>query len=207
MRAYNIYDDKRILHKEKNPYEGSTAWHIFDKDNIYPFRVDRINFKMKNGTHNFSMVHEGNNKDLHQLNISLVPVMGTIIEMSDYYNDGACISIDDPEVALTVYKRILKHLEAHLRAMQTDIYYQPPNDDTLKELSEFATAIRFKAMEADPNIDNPDYKFERVNSLRGARSFIGMEKKTISVEVNKTPPKSIEHMDAIEKYLAILEGN
>lgn len=207
MKAFNIYNDKNIKHHNRSRLRGTTAYYIFDQDEKYQFKVDRVHFKMKSGTYQAGIVHSGSMKELRQVQIALVPTAGPIIDISDYYADGATISIEDPKVAIRIYKRILDHLDAHMHSMQTNIHYEPPQDNVLKELSEFATAIRYKALEEDPLLDQLNREFEQVNSLRESRAFIGMSRTTINIDPAKVPVKSIEKMDSIERYLAMLEGH
>lgn len=207
MKSFNIYDDKNIKYHKRNRLKGTTAYYIFDQDEKYNFKVDRVHFKMKGGTWQSGIVHDGSKRDLYQVQIALVSTAGPIIDISDYYSDGATISIEDPKTALRIYKRILDHLDAHMYAMRTNIHYEAPQDNVLKELSEFATAIRYKALEEDPLLDQPDRDFEQVNSLRESRAFIGISRATVNIDPGKVPVKSIEKMDSIERYLAMLEGH
>lgn len=205
MRAMTHADVKNIKPKKSNAFRGSTAFYIFDKENQYPFLIDRVHFKMNNGTHAFPEYFGSSARGVRSYDMSkdLIPTYGTIIQMSDFYHDGAVISIRDKKVAADIYKRILAHMDAHLNAMRSDIHYIAPKDDVLVEIAEFATAIRYKALELDPDIDETTNKSQFLISGMAARAFISetiIEKKEVT-EIVKQPPKSVKMMDAIERYL------
>lgn len=214
MRAVNRNTLKNVGKSIPNEFKGSTAYQIFHKDNQYPFLVDRIHFKMNNKSHEFPEYFGSNNRQTRSYDMSndLIPTYGTIIQMSDYFHDGAVISIRDGKVAAKVYNTILKHMNAHLHEMRSNIHYVAPEDDVLRQISEFATAIRYKAMEYDKDIDDAHNRSAFVDSLRGTRAFINpteISKRTL-VEVKeeqiKNPPKSMQAMDAIERYLDMIGG-
>lgn len=206
MRTKSIFETSGNVRKAPRRFSKSTAVEIFDKEYVYPYEVDQVHFKMANGTYKLPMAVSGTSKDHRQQQIALIPTLGTIISMSDYYRDGAVISIKSGEVAKTVYKTILRHMEAHLNAMQTDFHYIAPTDDTLRELAEFATAIHYKALEADANIDKSGQPSSFFDLISTARPYIVIDKDTAKTSAALAVPKSITKMDAIERYLESMGG-
>lgn len=205
MRPITIFKQKNINPAPKPRNKASTAYRLFDIACQHRFKVNNVHFRMANKTHDLPMGTSGEKKDLEQLLVSLIPTRGTIIQMSDYYRDGAQLGFDDPKVASTVYKDILAHLDAHLHAMRTDRLYEVPPDDTLTELAMFATAIYDKACEADPKLQGEVFTSSFIDRLTSSRAFITVNKSPAKeVTTPKRPPKSMERMDAIEQYLAMI---
>lgn len=207
MKTASIFNDASVKRKKLRKGKVTTAMEIFDRDFLHPFEVDQIHFKMNNGTYKLPMPVSGNMKDQQQQMLSLIPTMGTIINMSDYYREGAVISIRDSNVALTVYQTILRHLGGHLHAMQTNRSYIPPQDNTLRELSEFATAIHYKASQSNIDLDNPSKPSSFFANVAASRPYINFSKTSAPVVKADAPlPKSITQMDAIERYLSTYGG-
>lgn len=204
MKTSSIFDDVDIKRRSPRRFTASTAVEIFDRDFIYPFEVDQVHFKMNNGTHKLPMPVSGSARDQQQQFIALIPTMGTIINMSDYYRDGATISIKDPEVARKVYKTILRHMEAHLNAMQNNRSYVPPQDNTLRELADFATAIYYKAVQGDDDLDNEKTPSSFFAKVAASRPYLSFSKDTVADKPTDVIPKSITRMDAIERYLSTM---
>lgn len=205
-----VRSDKSISeYKRQQVFKNSTAYHLFSKDHQYPFRVDRVHFKMRNGVHEvpeYYGVVGGGNRWNHGVDLSndLIPVFDTIAAMSDYYHDGATIALDSPKSAATIYIKILRHLQAHISAMRENFNYHAPKDGFLKEVSEFATSIRHIATIHDPEIDDVKSKSKLMMSSLLNRDFIPLTTNKVSQEKVKKTPKSIEAMDAIERYLDMI---
>ena len=212
MRTINLFEQKNIGRVKEKNNRGSTAYHIFDNECQYLFQVNNVHFRMNNITFDLPINYSGERKDLEQVMNMMISTRGTIINMSDYYRDGARLGFEDPKVAAEIYKRILTHLDAHLQAMRSDRMYQAPDDDTLRELAEFATVINYKAREAEPDIDSNEMKSSFLERVGQTRAFISFDKVDTPVPgmtidpsiINQ--PKSLDKMDAIERYLAIING-
>lgn len=200
LKARSIFNDPKLSLKAKNEFSGSTAWKIFDRENQYPFKVNQAHFRVVTGRHNVPLYGSSMKEQRYQENL-LIDTRGTIIDMSDYFKNGATLSITSGQVAKEVYQAILRHLEAHLTALQTNIHYEPPEDDTLKELAEFATAIHYKALEVDPNVDQSQTASAGLSRLMSSRAFISLDISQSSVKPEVAVPKSVTKMDAIERFL------
>lgn len=204
MKTINLYEQKNIKVAPKSRNRNTTAYKLFDPACQHRFRVNNVHFRMANKTHDLPIGTSGTKGDLEQVMISMIPTRGTIIEMSDYYRDGAQLGFDDPKIAGIVYKDILTHLDAHLNAMRTDRLYVVPTDDTLIELAEFATAIHAKAIESDPRLDDALFSSSFIDKLSNSRAFISFDKEEIVAETVKKAPKSMDRMNSIEQYLAMI---
>ncbi|MNG16959.1 hypothetical protein D3C84_1009130 [compost metagenome] len=106
-----------------------------------------------------------------------------------------------------MYKRIVDHLEFHLREMRTNIVYIAPPPEDFQIMSEFATVIRPWAKEHNPDIDSMVVSSTMRSALPVRASFsYGMH--AAEVEAGTAPaevPKSMSTMDTIERYLEKLE--
>lgn len=202
MKAICLFDQKDIKPSTARQSSGSTAYYIFDRANLHPFMVDLVHLRMKTGASEVPIVYNGSRRGLQQTLDQLVPVSGTIIDMSDYYRDGASLKIENPSVARTVYGHILRHLSAHLNAMRTDPAYELPEDNTLEELAEFGSAIYPWTVDGKdklPPVDN------YITRLQNARPFISFDKPVVQPVNDPTTevPSVIKQMDAIQQYIAM----
>lgn len=204
MRSINLFEQKNVKKAIHDPNKGSTAYYLFSKKCQYSFMVNNVHFKMNNGTSGMPIAYSGNRRDIEAIQNQMIAVQGTIIEMSDYYTDGAHLAITDSKVALEVYNRILAHMDAHFVAMRTDRMYEAPKDDTLRELAEFATAINYKAREADPNVDSDRFQSGFLDRVKSQRAFITFDKEEVTLEKKAAVPKALSKMDSIERYLAMM---
>lgn len=200
MRAVCIFDraDKRPKRVNK-----TTAYYIFDRDSLYSFSVDAASFRARNNALHLPVVSVGGIEDLTRIAQELIYTAGTIWDMVLYFNDGARLALDSPADAKSIYRRIVEHLEAHLNAMRTDITYTPPNSDDFRMMAEFATTIRYQAVSEDPNLDERvDNSFFANMSARPTFSKDDLH----DVRSDDTPkvPKSVEKMDAIERFLEMI---
>lgn len=199
MKAISLFDEKNVAPTVPRTSGRGTAYQIFDRANLYPFMVDLVHLRMKTGAKDIPIVHSGGRRGAEQTLDQLVPVMGTIIDMSDYYHDNASIKIESSIVAKNVYNHIVKHLNAHLTAMRTDPGYELPNDDTLEELALFGAAIHPWTLDGEDKAVEPD---DFISRLRKSRPFFTFDAPTtkpkdVTVEV----PSVIKHLDAIQQYI------
>jgi hypothetical protein len=185
----------------------STAYYLFDKDYQVLFNLDHASFRARNKTLNISIVSDGSEDDMTRLTGEMIPTGGTIMEIVDLFGDGASISFNSNAIAADVYKRIVDHLEFHLREMRTDVMYIPPPVEDLQTMSEFATVIRPWAKEHNTDIDHTVVSSEMRSALPVRPSFSYALLKTEEAAEDKPAevPKSLSRMDTIERYLERLE--
>ncbi|MNQ03283.1 hypothetical protein D3C85_159820 [compost metagenome] len=191
----------------KKARSKTTAYYLFDKDYQVLFNLDHASFRARNKTLNVSIVSDGSPDDMSRLTGEMIPTGGTIMEIVDLFADGASISFSKHSVAADVYKRIVDHLEFHLREMRTNIVYIAPPPEDFQIMSEFATVIRPWAKEHNPDIDSMVVSSTMRSALPVRASFsYGMH--AAEVEAGTAPaevPKSMSTMDTIERYLEKLE--
>lgn len=196
MRATVLFNSPNLRPKKVN---RSTAYYIFDKESLFTFSVDAVSFRARNKRLHLPVVSPGGIDDLNRIATEMLHTAGTIWDMVLYFNDGAQLALDSPEDAKTIYRRILNHLDAHLNAMRTDITYTPPNADDFRALAEFATTIRYQAVQADAKIDEVE-ESGFFAALPARPTFSKDDYSGVESDQPKVP-KSVEKMDAIERYL------
>lgn len=180
---------------------NSTAWYLFDKENRYLFKVDNLHFRAKNRRMNDPLVSNGSDYDMMRIGNEMIHTAGTIMEMVDYFIDGANIQFHDYKVPEDIYQRIGNHLEAHLEAMRTDIGYRPPAPDDFRHLAEFALAIRTLGENVNKQID-ADQDEVRVRKMFPVRARFSDPDEV--EEVKNPVPRPIQQMDAIERFIDMI---
>lgn len=206
LQSSSIYaSGGKVKRVTKN--RNCTAYRIFDKECQHNYAIDNAHFQFKNQRNGLLVAYDGEHNTLEQLASVFKHTSGTIIEMIDQFIEGATIQLE-AEVAYKVYNDILKHLDAHLQAMQTDPVYDPPNIDDFRYMAEFATAIKWKASEfADPDANPVEEGFWN----RPYRPVFTAEQFSVNRKERHKPatpeisvPNSVKKMDAIERYLEMI---
>lgn len=141
---------KSVEHKDR-----PAAYWVFDPEAAVRFSVARMDLDVRTGRYKSRFQPAARNGATDWMMKELIPVTDTIISLSDYWHDGATISIEDPKEGERIYNRILKLLEVHLDAVNTDPFYEPPEGDVLMELAELAIGIRHlttRGIMGDPDV-------------------------------------------------------
>lgn len=120
--------------------ENNTAFWIFDRGALFPFRVNSPHFKARTGGMDDPVM--GLSKERYQdVGSQMVFVQDTIISLVDYFMEGASLEIT-PEVSVAVYDRIYNHIHAHMTAMMTNKMYNIGDTfSVFEDLVEFGCMI------------------------------------------------------------------
>lgn len=182
----------------------TTAYYIFDRAEKHMYQLDAAHFRAMNGRMGDSIIGATSALDVEAAAAEMISTGGTIWDIVTQYIEGGSITFQEPAVAVKIYKRILKHLEAHLQEMRTNISYDAPELDDFRQLAEFATAIRPYAMMNDPELD----KTASSNALGG---FMGNRPVFRAADPVSAPkkaaiPKSVRTLDAIERFMEMCNG-
>lgn len=185
------------------PVGRSTAYYIFDSRERHLYELDFAHFRAKNHMLSSPVIVSGP-EDMDRLVTSMVPTSGTIMQIVDQFILGGTIAFPDKNTAAKIYRRIQDHLSAHLKAMQSDVSYEAPDDEAFKQMAEFAVSIRYIAVQADPELDKNIVR-NTMETVMPARPRFNMEQNVKKEEPQA--PKPARTMDSIEKYLESINGN
>ena len=133
-----------------------TAFYIFDKAAMVPYRVSMVHHRAQNGSMGDPIMGQSKS-DMDNLSKQLVYIQSPVISIVDYYIAGATLDIT-PETMDIIYDRIEKHLDAHAKAMRSDAsYYIGDTFGLFEQMVEFATVIwpRVKGYRSKNKISSP----------------------------------------------------
>lgn len=175
--------NKKLLKAKNNPVRNDTAYYIFDRDNILPFRVGVMYHKMKYGSVNDPILGLERSQ-VNKFTNEMVSTHGPVIDLVDYFIEGATLDIP-MDTMLIAYDRIDRHLEAHARAMrESSSYFIGDTFEVFEQLVEFGTSIYLRIKDARESNRQSSTRDDPMASLMGGRaSFMTMvsrDQKSIS---------------------------
>lgn len=192
---------KKVDSKRSN----NTAYYIFPHSDgrapLHPFSVSNTHFIKRPGSKRGLLVTDGSEGDMKRIADLMVPTLGTIWDMVEYFVQGAQIKFADPKVALEIYKRINDHFNHHALQARSQMHYQPPPMDEMQYLSEFAMGIRHIAVEADPDLDQ-DKKPTLAHGWYANRVSFTRVEETAQRKPEYELATAARKLDAIQAYLA-----
>lgn len=198
MRATPIQNTPGFSLKKQQKYPKTTAYYLFNEECRHTYSIDYAHFKARNGRLGEPVV-SSSAADMERIANSMITTEGTIIDIVDAFVDGARLSFPNPRTPYDIYKRILDHLDFHLNEMRTNITYQPPPVDDLRNMSEFATLIRPFAQDVEPNLDQAIPGLDMQSRLPVRPTFTIHD--LVTKKQEPQVPKTVKKMDAIERYL------
>lgn len=189
----------------KSNVPKTTAYYIFDKAEVHLFSLDGAHFRAMNNRMGDSVIGASNAQDVEDAAAEMISTGATIWTIIQQFIEGADITFPDPQIPVRIYKRILAHLENHLKEMRTNLRYDAPELEDFRQMAEFATAIRGTAMHHDPDLEKKGPGNQLGNWFTSRPVFrISEERKP---EKKNTIPKSVATLDAIERFMEICNGN
>ncbi len=117
----------RLNIPRKQDVRNDTAYYIFDKKESLRYRTELSHVRSKYDMMD-DPIYAQNKEDYMSSTRSIIEVYGPIIDMVDYYMEGATVIIADTTTAVTVYERIEAHLDAHTTAILKDKLYNIKDD-------------------------------------------------------------------------------
>lgn len=182
----------------------TTAYYIFDKNEKHLYAVDAAHFRAMSGRMGESIIGATSAMEVEAAAAEMISTGGTIWNIITQFIEGATITFPEPKVASRIYKHILKHLEAHLQEMRSNLSYDAPELEDFQQMAEFATAIRVYAMQHDPELD----KSASAGSLGGFMAGRPVFRAAVPTAAPSKPviPKSVRTLDAIERFMEICNG-
>lgn len=191
------------------PAQKSTWFYLNDKSESLSFDLDYPHFVHRAGRMRTGIISDGSTEDMTRIKEQFIATSGTVVEMIELFIAGGVVKFPDPTVAVVVYRRILKHFDAHQHAIRTDLGYEIPDGEFFRNAAEFAMSIRPIAMCIEPDIDN-EIKKSGVRRTGGAipRFSDSLKEKQEAREkaADDVVPAPLRKLDAIEKFLDLNRG-
>lgn len=190
--------------------DKTTWYYMSHRDEQLSMELDYPSFVARAGRLRSGIVTDGTPQAIDRLNESYVSTAATVIEMVEMFDQGSSMKFPDPNVAKIIYERITKHLTAHYREMQTNKMYEIPDVEVFRRMCAFALAVRPIAADFDAGIDTPARHSAIRRGMQARPRFSDWSKET---EENAPRHKEIEvpkaqtKLDAIERFLAVIDGN
>lgn len=129
------------LTRSKRTTRKDSAYFIFDKKESLRFRTNLSHVRMKHGATD-DPIYAKTRDDYMATSTVLLDVYGPVIDMVDYFMEGAVVVIPDTAVAVKVYERIDNHLDAHISAMIKYKMYNVKEDfESFTYMTEFALSL------------------------------------------------------------------
>ena len=206
MKPYSLFS--RPEFKRKEAVHKDTAYWIFDydQDAALMFQVNKTHFMMRNNQQNFPIPVGPGARPEHETIAEMMPTRGRVMDMVDYYIDGAQLYMT-PKVAAEAYKRIVNHMEAHVRASTSSKFYVAPDPEDFRQMADFALAIHAWAKSENPHLDGQHADGYQIagNWTRPtmiSRNNPGMEANASSGK--RIVPRPMRQRDMLEKYFELI---
>lgn len=178
-----------IVRAKAQPARNDTAYLIFDKGASLLYSTNFSHIRMKNGMADDPIYAETESSYV-QATKSLMDLYGPIIDMVDYFMEGATIQIKNTLDVVTIYERIENHLDAHIQAMvRIKLYSTNDSFETFSHLTEFALSLypRVRQYRLDNKVELDGPSVKRLVSARP--TFMSMKGKDTHLEERGSEPK------------------
>ena len=177
----------KLLKSKDKVVRNDTAYFIFDRANLLPFRVSTIHQKMRYGGSSDPVLGMTKSQ-VSEYTKELVSVHGPVIDAIDYFIEGATMDISVETMAI-MYDRIDKHIDAHIKAMREDPgYYIGDTFQLFEQMVEFAVAIYPRMKEVrERNLASRTSDDPMKTLLGGRASFMTMVTRDMDLTKGKKP--------------------
>lgn len=201
----------KLVKARNTPRRTDTAYYIFDKDNILPYRVSIIHHRMKYGASNDPILGL-ERRQVSEYSKELISVHGPVIDIVDYFIAGATLDIP-LQTMVELYDRIDKHLDAHIKSMREDPgYYIGDTFELFEQMVELCCTIFSRVDEVRKgNITSLTSDDPMTMLMKGRVSFMTMVTRDTPVTQNKeetSKEKNVSPMvDKLERMRIYYESS
>lgn len=180
--------NKAMVEAEKKRTRRDSAYFIFDRGAMVPFRVSVAHHKMKHGGIDDPIL--GARREDEEYNArQLISVAAPVMQLVDYFIEGATLDISY-ETMVEVYQRIENHINAHMKAMRTSTnYYIGDTFHVFEHLVEFACQIypRIREEKESRLATSDDPMTAMLSGRANFLTMIAKEKELQNEEKSDTP--------------------